>query len=130
LDRIFYEKSISDIPDFSKEFKLAVDVSEVGVGAVLLQEVKDDIDLPICHFSIKFDIHQKNHSNLYLYLIYLSIVIRVSNLYLYLIYLSIVIRVSNLYLYLIYLSIVIRVSNLYLFYIDYYSYNNGQIYQI
>jgi len=36
---------------FSKEYKLTVDASDVGVGAVLLQEVKDDIDLPNCYFS-------------------------------------------------------------------------------
>jgi len=35
--------------DFSKEFK--VDASDIGVDAVLLQEGKDKIDLPICYFS-------------------------------------------------------------------------------
>ena len=33
---------------FSKEYKLSVDASDVGVGADLLQEGKDDIDLPNC----------------------------------------------------------------------------------
>jgi hypothetical protein len=33
---------------FSKECKLTVDTSDVGVGAVLLQEGKDDIELPNC----------------------------------------------------------------------------------
>jgi hypothetical protein len=36
---------------FSKEYRLIVDASDVGVGAVLLQEGKDDIDLPNCYFS-------------------------------------------------------------------------------
>jgi hypothetical protein len=36
---------------FSKEYRLTVDASDVGVGAVLLQEGKDDIDLPNCYFS-------------------------------------------------------------------------------
>ena len=31
--------------------KLTVDTSDVVVGAVLLQERKDDIDLPNCYFS-------------------------------------------------------------------------------
>jgi hypothetical protein len=30
---------------------LTVDTSDVGVGEVLLQERKDDIDLPNCYFS-------------------------------------------------------------------------------
>ena len=41
-------------PGFSKEYKLTLDVSDVGVGAVLLQVGKDDIDLPNCYFFLKF----------------------------------------------------------------------------
>ena len=40
---------------FLKEYKLTVDASDVGVGAVLLQEGKDDIVLPNCYFSLKFE---------------------------------------------------------------------------
>jgi len=40
-------------PDFSKEFKLEVDASDVGVGAVLLQNGNDKMHLPICYFSKK-----------------------------------------------------------------------------
>ena len=36
---------------FSKKYKLTVNASDAGVGAVLLQERKDDIDLPNCYFS-------------------------------------------------------------------------------
>jgi hypothetical protein len=50
--------------DFSKEFKLVVDVSGVSVDAVLLQEGKDKIGLPICYFSKKLNKHQKNYSNI------------------------------------------------------------------
>jgi hypothetical protein len=36
---------------FSKEYRLTVDASDVGVGAVFVQERKDDIDLANCYFS-------------------------------------------------------------------------------
>jgi hypothetical protein len=38
---------------FSKKYKLTLDASDVGVGAVLFQEVKDDIDLPNCYVFLK-----------------------------------------------------------------------------
>ena len=38
---------------FSKKYKLTVDASDVGVGAALSQEGKDDIDLPNCYFFLK-----------------------------------------------------------------------------
>ena len=44
---------------FSKEYRLTVDASDVGVGAVLLQEGKDDIDLPNCYFFLKCDKDEK-----------------------------------------------------------------------
>ena len=40
-------------PDFNKCFKLAVDASDVGIGAVLLQEDHNGIDHPVCYFSKK-----------------------------------------------------------------------------
>ena len=36
----------------STEYKLTVDVSDVGVGVVLLQEGRDDIDLLNCYFFL------------------------------------------------------------------------------
>jgi hypothetical protein len=38
---------------FSKEYKLTVDASDVGVCAVFFPEGKDDIDLPNCYFFLK-----------------------------------------------------------------------------
>jgi hypothetical protein len=35
---------------FPKKYMLTVDASDAGVGTVLLQERKDDIDLPNCYF--------------------------------------------------------------------------------
>jgi len=49
-------------PDFLKPFKLMVDASDVGGGAVLLQEGEDGIDHPVCYFSHKFNRHQRNYS--------------------------------------------------------------------
>jgi hypothetical protein len=41
-----------------------VDINDVGVGAVLLQEGKDDIYLLKSYFSLKFDKDQKHKSQL------------------------------------------------------------------
>ena len=49
-------------PDFSKPFWLAVDASDVGAGAVLLQSDDEDIEYPVCYFSKIFNVHQKNYS--------------------------------------------------------------------
>ena len=39
--------------------RLTLDATDVDVGAVLLQEGKDDINLLNCYFSLKFDNDQK-----------------------------------------------------------------------
>ena len=49
-------------PDFDKFLKLAVDASDVGIGAVLLQEDNNGIDHPVCYFSKKLNKHQENYS--------------------------------------------------------------------
>jgi len=51
-------------PDFTKpfKFKLMVDASDVGSGAVLLQEGDKGIDHPVCYYLYKFNNHQKNYS--------------------------------------------------------------------
>ena len=51
-------------PDFNKSFKLAVDASDIGIGAVLLQEDDNCIDHPVCYFSKKLNKHQRNYSTI------------------------------------------------------------------
>lgn len=51
-------------PKFSVPFKLEVDASAVGAGAVLLQEDEEGIDHPICFYSKKFNRHQCNYSTI------------------------------------------------------------------
>ncbi len=45
-------------------FKLEVDASEVGAGAVLLQEDKGEINHPVCYYSKKFNKSQRNYSTI------------------------------------------------------------------
>lgn len=51
-------------PDFQRPFKLEVDASAVGAGAVLLQEDEKGIDHPVSFFSRKFDKHQLKYSTI------------------------------------------------------------------
>lgn len=49
-------------PQWDKPFKVEVDASYVGAGAVLLQSDDLDVDKPVCFFSRKFNKHQLNYS--------------------------------------------------------------------
>lgn len=51
-------------PDFTLSFKLEVDASALGMGAVLLQEDDVGFEHPICYFSRKFNRHQRNYSTI------------------------------------------------------------------
>lgn len=51
-------------PNFDLPFKLQVDASGVGAGAVLLQEDKVGIEHPVCYFSKKFTTCQRNYSTI------------------------------------------------------------------
>lgn len=51
-------------PNFEKSFKLQVDASATGAGAVLLQEDEQDIDHPVSYFSKKFTLYQKQYSTI------------------------------------------------------------------
>lgn len=50
------------MPDVEQSFLLAVDASDFGAGAVLLQEDQKGIEHHISYFSHKFDKHQRNYS--------------------------------------------------------------------
>uniref|UniRef100_A0A3B3BUU0 Gypsy retrotransposon integrase-like protein 1 n=1 Tax=Oryzias melastigma TaxID=30732 RepID=A0A3B3BUU0_ORYME len=51
-------------PNSRRPFKLEVDASSVGAGAVLLQEDDEDIDHPVAYFSRKFNKHQQHYSTI------------------------------------------------------------------
>ena len=46
----------------NKSLKLAVDASDIGIGAVLLQKYDNCTDHPVCYFSKKLKKHQCNYS--------------------------------------------------------------------
>lgn len=51
-------------PNLSLPFKLEVDASATGAGAVLLQDGTGDVCHPISYFSVKFKKHQLNYSTI------------------------------------------------------------------
>jgi len=51
-------------PEFHRPFKLAIDASDVGVGAVLLQEDSAGVDRPVSYFSKKLNRHQRVYSTI------------------------------------------------------------------
>ena len=51
-------------PDFQKQFKLAVDASDTGIGATLFQQSGDGIDKVVCFFSKKLNKYQRNYSTI------------------------------------------------------------------
>ena len=48
-------------PDFEKAFSLAVDASNVAIGANLFQVI-EKVEHPICYYSKRLDIHQQRYS--------------------------------------------------------------------
>lgn len=49
---------------FDRPFKLSVDASDAGAGAVLLQEEDDGVEDPVSYFSKKFNRHQLVYSTI------------------------------------------------------------------
>ena len=64
IKAILISEPVLIAPDFQKQFKLAIDASDVGCGGVLMQEGDDGIDHPISYFSKKFDKYQRNYSTI------------------------------------------------------------------
>lgn len=49
-------------PRFDQPYKIQIDASRTGAGAVLLQTEEREIDHPVYFFSQKFNKHQRNYS--------------------------------------------------------------------
>lgn len=62
--RLLVNAPILAAPRCDQPFKLAVDASDTGVGAVLLQEGTDGVEHPVSYFSWKLDVHQKWYSTI------------------------------------------------------------------
>ena len=64
LKAIMCNPPVLKLPNFDKSFKLAIDASGIGIGAVLFQEDENRIDHPICYYSKKLNACQKNYSTI------------------------------------------------------------------
>ncbi len=51
-------------PGCTQHFKLEVDASTLGAGAVLIQENFNGLEHPIIYYSRKFSKHQLNYSTI------------------------------------------------------------------
>ena len=61
---VLMSSPVLSTPDFSKQFKLTVDASDIGVGAALFQEDDDHVDRVVCYFSKKLSKCQQNYSTI------------------------------------------------------------------
>ena len=66
LKEVLCHYSILKMPDFNRDFELAVDASDMAAGGVLLQKdsKNGELKLPVAYFSRKFDKHQRNYSTI------------------------------------------------------------------
>ena len=64
LKGILVNQPVLMAADFSKPFKIATDASDVGVGAVLLQEDEEGVEHPVVYFSKKLNKHQRVYSTI------------------------------------------------------------------
>ena len=64
LKSILANEPVLMASDFNKPFKIAVDASDLDIGAVLLQEDDSGVERPVSYFSRKLNRHQKNYSTI------------------------------------------------------------------
>ena len=64
IKSVLISSPVLSTPDFSKQFKLTVDASDIGVGAALFQEDDDHVDRVVCYFSKKLSKCQQNYSTI------------------------------------------------------------------
>ena len=62
IKTILSSEPILKAPEFHKPFRLATDASDLGAGAVLLQEDDEGIEHPVSYYSKKFNSSQRNYS--------------------------------------------------------------------
>lgn len=62
VKRILTSPPVLVTPDYTKEFELYCDSSDVAVGASLMQCDDDGVKHPISYYSKKLDKHQRNYS--------------------------------------------------------------------
>ena len=67
-------------PDFSKPFAIAVDASDLAIGANLFQTV-DGIEHPVCYYSKRLNSHQQNYATVEKEAFALISAVRVFNIY-------------------------------------------------
>jgi len=64
IKALLVSSPVLSAPDFSTPFFLAVDASDTGAGAVLLQLDQAGVEHPVCYFSRKFNKHQRGYSTI------------------------------------------------------------------
>ena len=62
VKRLLTSAPVLAMPDFDQPFIIHVDASDLGLGAVLMQESVEKLEHPIGYFSQKFSSSQRNYS--------------------------------------------------------------------
>ncbi|KAK7918866.1 hypothetical protein WMY93_010150 [Mugilogobius chulae] len=64
IKTLLMKAPVLSAPDYDRPFKIAVDASDAGAGAVLLQDGPDHVEHPVSYFSKKFLKHQRAYSTI------------------------------------------------------------------